>query len=311
MVRVARRTLASEDAKASAEQDNRKARRAAVAAAAAAAAANDPIARAEAGTHPGKSAGGEDNRTARRAAAAATAAAAAAAVAAAHAPQEEGAENGDSEEAGKEAGDGKYEERRVALVEGFDRMSEELWLQVLSSLDGRSLCAAACVCAGLAALANEGDLWHHLHAQLFGDGPFADAERTSPLFFGAPDTLCSSWYGQSERERVVESERHLENWRRVGREAPLQMPLPGMTSVSLLGSVGVSTHADKLVRLWEARSGRRIAAHQHKHELTACAGVAGVAAVGDVTGAVYVSRFVYDDPDALYTRVIYVRCMLR
>jgi H+/Cl- antiporter ClcA len=52
----------------------------------------------------------------------------------------------------------------------------------------------------------------------------------------------------------------------------------------------VSTHVGRLVRLWDARSGRRLAASEARRELTACAAAAGLAAVGDVAGTVSLSR---------------------
>ena len=51
--------------------------------------------------------------------------------------------------------------------------------------------------------------------------------------------------------------------------------------------VQVSTHDGRLVRLWDARSGRRLAASEARRELTACAAAAGLAAVGDVAGTVH------------------------
>lgn len=206
---------------------------------------------------PNPEPGASDNRKARRATAAAAAAAAAAAreeaaaAAAAAGPEDEGRE-------------------KVEGLVGFDMLSEELWLQVLHALDGRSLCAAACACAGLSSLASNGELWAGLHAQLFGGGEGCGGAAAA------------------QRERVCQSEAQLDSWRRVGRGAPLSLPLPGMTGAALLGPVGVSTHGGRLVRLWEARTGRRLAAHIHKHELSACAGAAGVVAVGDVAGGVHV-----------------------
>ena len=60
-----------------------------------------------------------------------------------------------------------------------------------------------------------------------------------------------------------------------------------MTGLSLFGSLGVSTHSDRLVRLWDARSGRRIAADRHRDALTACVGRPGLVAVGNASGGLY------------------------
>lgn len=62
-----------------------------------------------------------------------------------------------------------------------------------------------------------------------------------------------------------------------------------MTGLDLEGALGVSIHAGRLVRLWEARTGRRLGTHLARHELSACAtGAGGVVAVGDACGGVYV-----------------------
>jgi hypothetical protein len=176
---------------------------------------------------------------------------------------------------------------------GFDLLSEELWMQVLFELDGRSLSAAACACSGLAAVAGAESLWSQLHADLFferGDAAGAFAPPGARLLAGS---------GLSQRERVCLSEARLDSWRCLGRRAPAAYPLPAMTSVALLGNVGVSTHAGRLVRLWEAGTGRRLAAYHHRHDLSAVAGLDGPAgcllALGDVAGGV--SVFAADSAD--------------
>ena len=87
---------------------------------------------------------------------------------------------------------------------------------------------------------------------------------------------------------VEMSDLSLDMWRRAVTEAPAAFALPGLTGISLTGSVGVSTQADRFVRLWDVASGRRLAAHQHKLELTACAADGGVVAIGDAAGGLLI-----------------------
>lgn len=117
---------------------------------------------------------------------------------------------------------------------------------------------------------------HAKHVELFGE---AGSAKT-PLM-GTAD-------GVSERERVGLSEGQLDEWRRAAHEPLKPMPLPAMTAVCLLGPYGVSVHADRFVRLWDGATGRRLAAHQHKLDLTCIAADSGIVAVGDSSGAVHV-----------------------
>ena len=75
-----------------------------------------------------------------------------------------------------------------------------------------------------------------------------------------------------------------------GSAAPTELPLPAMRALSVAGGVGVSAHAGKLVRVWEADTGRRLGAASLRHQPSCCAmggaEVGGVAAVGDVCGGV-------------------------
>ena len=75
-----------------------------------------------------------------------------------------------------------------------------------------------------------------------------------------------------------------------GGAAPTELPLPAMQALSVAGGVGVSAHAGKLVRVWEADTGRRLGAAALRHQPSCCAvggaEVGGVAAVGDVCGGV-------------------------
>ena len=75
-----------------------------------------------------------------------------------------------------------------------------------------------------------------------------------------------------------------------GGAAPTELPLPAMRALSVAGGAGVSAHAGKLVRVWEADTGRRLGAASLRHQPSCCAmggaEVGGVAAVGDVCGGV-------------------------
>jgi len=89
-------------------------------------------------------------------------------------------------------------------------------------------------------------------------------------------------------ETMQQSERHIEAWRRAAKSDPMQLPLARMTAVCLSGTYGVSTHADRNVRLWDSATGRRLGAHQHKLELTACCAREECVAVGDAAGMVHI-----------------------
>ena len=114
----------------------------------------------------------------------------------------------------------------------------------------------------------------------------------------------------SAQQRCIGSEASHEAWRRGAAAAPSELPLPGMTSLclGLDGGLGISTHDDRMARLWEhgwpahprREDGgtacrrmhapcRRLAAFQHKskHVLTACDGAGAHAAVGDAAGVVH------------------------
>ena len=59
-----------------------------------------------------------------------------------------------------------------------------------------------------------------------------------------------------------------------------------MTSVSLSGEIGLSTHEDRMVRIWEAASGRRIASHHSSQARSRAATRSELAAVGNEQGVV-------------------------
>ena len=128
-----------------------------------------------------------------------------------------------------------------------------------------------------AAVAAQAAAMAQLHVELFG----------AP---GSPHALDLGGVASgSEIERVYQSELQLDEWRRAAADTPKTLALPNMTALALFGSYGVSTHAGCLVRLWDAASGRRLAAHQLKSELTACtASGEGIVVVGDAVGALHV-----------------------
>ena len=176
-----------------------------------------------------------------------------------------------------DGGDGGGDEPKLG---GYDQLDANSWHEVLRRLDGRGLISAACACSELAEAAADESLWDGLHSELFFDGgePEEDDYATAA--------------GYTKRERVVQSEAQLQLWRlaATSHRPPLPLSLPEMTAVALCGggtSLGVSAHANRLVRLWDCNSGRRLASHEHRRPLTACAACAGghgVVAVGDAGG---------------------------
>ena len=127
-------------------------------------------------------------------------------------------------------------------------------------------------------------------------GHFAEAH-----VWAARDARRAPWIYPLASARGTEtlrfSEAELDGWRRAGR--PTELALPGMTSVSigLDGGLGVSTHEGRMTRLWEAKSGRRLACHQHKSKatLTCCDASGNLAAVGDSAGMIHVFDMSHDD----------------
>jgi len=114
-----------------------------------------------------------------------------------------------------------------------------------------------------------------LHAEIFG----------TP---GSAHAYDHSADGHDEHKRMTLSQLSLGDWRNAASDPPKALPLAGMTGVCLFGgSYGLSTHGDKVVRLWDLGSGRRLAAHQQKLDLTALAAANGIVAVGDAGGAVH------------------------
>lgn len=102
--------------------------------------------------------------------------------------------------------------------------------------------------------------------------------------------------GLSARRRCCVSEASLGHWRRACAPGASGFPVPGlsgMLSGSFVGELGISVHTDHITRLWEANSGRRIGAFQHRGKalLTCVAGAecgsrGPAALVGDSAGQV-------------------------
>ena len=176
----------------------------------------------------------------------------------------------------------------AAAVEALETLPADMWIDIMESgwLDALTICALGCSCSELAELVKRPELWDILQ------------RRT----FGPPETLAElpgfiHWRAHEARKRCVSSEAELDGWRRAGR--PTELALPGMTSVSigLDGGLGVSTHEGRMTRLWEAKSGRRLACHQHKSKatLTCCDASGNLAAVGDSAGMIHVFDMSHDD----------------
>ena len=231
------------------------------------------------------------NRAARRAAALAAKALAEAAEAqsASAAPADAGPEpDGDGDPAGAGAAAAQESE---GGARGYDMLDDGLWCEVLHHLDGRNLASATCACAEFAAAAESYHLWTELQNELLSDKTVAYWERA----------YSERASGHSGRSRVCLSEATLLGWRQLGRgampepgaatpSAPRPLPLPGMTCLALLGEVGVSLHAGRLARLWDARTGRRLAAYEHKRELTALAAAGEYIVAGDEKGGLVLLR---------------------
>ena len=189
-------------------------------------------------------------------------------------------------------GDGDGEKK--ALV-GYDQLDANSWHEVLRRLDGRGLISAACACSELAEAAADESLWHALHAELFFDGGEPDdddeyataagySERERTPLLGPPsrdeqtsthcsNRICYSTHASAPRATetgVCQSESQLRLWRLAALphlRPPLPLSLPEMTAVALCGggtALGVSAHANRLVRLWDCNSGRRLASHEHR-----------------------------------------------
>lgn len=163
------------------------------------------------------------------------------------------------------------------------QIPDELWLTILHLSDASALSAAACTCHNLSSLVDRHLLWQALELRLFGRRLDECTRRPGRAAGHSGDAKSNA-----ARLACIRSEGELVSWRRAMAAPPLELPLAGMTSVSLSGEIGLSTHEDRMVRIWEAASGRRIASHQFKakHTLTCCDAVGALAAVGNEQGVV-------------------------
>ena len=96
---------------------------------------------------------------------------------------------------------------------------------------------------------------------------------------------------RANRTQVCESEAWLREW--LDAAPPSELALPGMTSIALSDGLGVSTHENGLVRLWDLESGRRLACSRSEtfrtrtHAPSCCALSSGTIAIGDAAGWVH------------------------
>lgn len=155
-----------------------------------------------------------------------------------------------------------------------DKLPADLWLVILSMTDVPTLRALACCASMLRGVAMTPSLWEAAHVQIFGSKPSGVVDgNDSP-----PRTVC------------LESEALLLGWRHARLD---ELPLPQMVDVSLAGSRGVSVHDGKLLRLWEASSGGRLACLRAPRELVCCHASAATerVAVGDASGFLGLEAF--------------------
>ena len=196
------------------------------------------------------------------------------------------------EDAGPEGGTAAADMPSMAALDVVDQLSADLWLQVLGSLGVASVCSVACCCSALAAVAATPALWMRLHAKTFGEEAADEAHRA-----GGADALSGA------RLACCRSEAALGSWARVVHETPAELPVAQASAVALVDKLGVSTSLEgRMLRLWEARSGRRLSCRSLKAPPLALhaaaigarpsaydsAGRRPVAVVGDASGALHV-----------------------
>ena len=177
-------------------------------------------------------------------------------------------------------------------AEAFDviaKMPADAWLHIISRLGVAGACSMAACCSALAAVVATKGVWEEKRDQLFGGGG------------GDTGAASSSSEAPTARHECCVSEASLRGWARAAVEPAAELALGEMTSASIVGGLGFSTHEGKMLRLWEARSGRRLGAKALKDAPLCCdVGVVGarkteydasgtrtVAAVGDVEGRVH------------------------
>ena len=208
-----------------------------------------------------------------------------------------------------------------------DRLPEVMWLEILGHLESAAdLCAVEACSTDLCELVRtSAALWAELHRFMFGFDASEGAGRSEESG-GGEGNAESMGASEGEGEGASEGEGEGEGvgvgvgvgapshaardprsaccasdaamgwWLAHARgggtacTAPTELPLPAMRAMGVAAGVGVSAHAGKLVRVWEADTGRRLGAAALRQQPSCCAvggdEVGGVAAVGDVCGGV-------------------------
>jgi hypothetical protein len=183
-------------------------------------------------------------------------------------------------------GDGDGAPGDGATFDVIARMPADAWLHVFARLGVAGTCSMAACCSALAAVVATPGMWEQKRAQLFGD---------------ADGGAASSGGDPAARRECCTSEASLRGWARAAAEPAAELALGEMTSAAIAGTLGFSTHEGKMLRLWEARSGRRLGARSIRERPLCCSvGVVGAprsaydasgtrtcAAVGDAEGKVH------------------------
>ena len=213
------------------------------------------------------------------------------------------------------------------------KLPADMWLQIFSRLTVVGVCSMARSCTALAACAENPEVWEEKRRQVFGSepqeaGPDSEAEVGAVGAVGAVAQSSSSGsvhraggkpVGKSvgagstprplakpsARLECCMSESSLQGWARPASStaAATELPLAEAQALAITGKLGFSLHEGKMLRLWEARSGRRLGARTLPRQPVACdAGRVGAprsiykdetdthayAAVGDVSGTLHV-----------------------
>ena len=190
-------------------------------------------------------------------------------------------------------------------------LSADLWLLVLVRLPVSAVCSFARCCTTLATVAATPALWAELRVATFG----VSADEGVPSGGGAAgdngaacdgsaarDDGASHDGGAADRRVCCRSEAALLGWCGAAAAAPTELPLAQMSGVAVSGLLGVSTHEMRFLRLWEARTGRRLGCRTLKHAPLAidaatvgerrsaydAEGTQPLAVVGDAHGALHV-----------------------
>jgi uncharacterized membrane protein YgcG len=193
----------------------------------------------------------------------------------------------------------EHERAKGDALDVVQVLSADLWLHVLAGLDISSLCSVSLCCASLAAIASSEELWAQMHLKTFGEEYTGTAAEGGG---GGGGGSSSSGNLHSPRLACCRSEVELRSWAKASCEAPVDLQLSPMSAVAVAGNLGVSTHEAKMLRLWEARSGRRLACKTLKHSPLSLhaqmigerrssydsSGTGAMAVVGDAAGALHV-----------------------